>query len=154
MKAALEHHFNNHSFCNPSWCQFRDNFLCKSTDIARAKLQNINANPANKIVYDEVKQIHELFTTCKHLLMLLHPFDSQKNEGIEPRICKASPKEHFFQKQSHCLTILYSLYLSILWGMRQPFANFCQIYSSKKTMTWTMCNLDRQEEKTCSRNTS
>jgi len=54
----------------------------KSADIVRAKLQNVNANAVNKIVYDGVKAIHDSFTTCKNLLMLLHPFDSQKNEAL------------------------------------------------------------------------
>jgi len=24
MKVAMEHHFDNHEFCNPSWCHFRE----------------------------------------------------------------------------------------------------------------------------------
>jgi len=65
MKVALEHHFDNHEFCNPSWCPFREDSVCKSADTVRAKLRNINVNPANKVLYNEVKK----FTIClKHMI--------------------------------------------------------------------------------------
>jgi len=98
MKAALEHHFDNHIFCNPSWCQFRDDSMRKSADIVRAKLRNVNANAANKTVYDEVKAIHDSFTTRENLLMLLHPFDSQKNEALNRGFAKQAPKNIVFSK--------------------------------------------------------
>jgi len=98
MKVALEHHFDNHIFCNPSWCQFRDDSMQKSADIVRAKLRNVNTNAANKIVYDEVKAIHDSFTTCENLLMLLHPFDSQKNEALNCGFAKQAPKNIVFSK--------------------------------------------------------
>jgi len=60
MKAALEHHFDNHEYCNPTWCQFREDSVQKSADTVRAKFRNINVNPANKVVYDEVKK----YTIC------------------------------------------------------------------------------------------
>jgi len=63
MKAALKHHFNNHDFCNPSWCHFKEDLVCKSADTNRAKLRNINMNPANKIVYEEVKNSQFLYNT-------------------------------------------------------------------------------------------
>jgi len=27
MMAALEHHFDNHQYCNPLWCHFREDSL-------------------------------------------------------------------------------------------------------------------------------
>jgi len=77
-------------FCDPMWCHFRDDLFCKSTDIVRAKLRNVNVNPANKIVYDEVKNLQCLFTTHENLLMLLHPFDSQNNEALNQGFAKQS----------------------------------------------------------------
>jgi len=32
MKAALEHHFDDHTYCNPTWCQFRTDSVCKVDD--------------------------------------------------------------------------------------------------------------------------
>jgi len=81
MKAALEHHFDNHIFCNPSWCHFQEDSVRKSDDTVRAKLRNTNI-AANKTMYDEVKQIHDACTTHENLLMLMHPYDSQKNEAL------------------------------------------------------------------------
>jgi len=48
MKAALEHHFDNHIFCNPSWCHFREDSVKKSDDTVRAKLRNTSI-AANKM---------------------------------------------------------------------------------------------------------
>jgi len=56
MMALMEHHFDNHEYCNLSWCHFREDSIQKSADDVRGKLRNIHSNPANKIVYDEVKK--------------------------------------------------------------------------------------------------
>jgi len=56
MTTAMEHHFDNHDYCNPSWCHFRDDSIRKSDNTVCGKLRNIHSNPANKIVYDEVKK--------------------------------------------------------------------------------------------------
>ena len=56
MTASMEHHFDNHEFCNPSWCHFREDSIQESADDVCGKLRNIHSNPANKIVYDEVKK--------------------------------------------------------------------------------------------------
>jgi len=32
MTAAMEHHFDNHEYCNPSWCHFREDSIHKSDD--------------------------------------------------------------------------------------------------------------------------
>jgi len=40
MKAALEHHFDDHKYCNPKWCQFRDDSVRKADD---SKRQNSEA---------------------------------------------------------------------------------------------------------------
>jgi len=56
MTMALEHHFDNHDYCNPTWCHFREDSIRKSDDTVRWKLRNIHSDPANKIVYDEVKK--------------------------------------------------------------------------------------------------
>jgi len=62
-----------------------------------AKLRNIHLNLANKIVYDEVK-IHDSFITHENLLMLMHPFDLQKNEALNHAFTKLAPKNIVFSK--------------------------------------------------------
>jgi len=97
MKAALEHHFDNHEYCNPSWCHFREDSVRKSDDTIRAKLRN-KSNPENKKMYDEVKKIYDANTTHENLLMLMHPYDSQKNEAINRAFLKQAPKSIVFSK--------------------------------------------------------
>jgi len=97
MTALMEHHFDNHEFCNPSWCHFQEDSIRKSPDDIRGKLRNILSNPANKIVYDEVK-IHDSFITHENLLMLMHPFDLQKNKALNCGFAKHAPKNIVFSK--------------------------------------------------------
>jgi len=54
MTASMEHHFDNHEFCNPSLCHFQEDSIWKSANGIRGKLRNIHLNLANQIVYDEV----------------------------------------------------------------------------------------------------
>jgi len=63
----------------------------------RAKLRNTNI-AANKTMYDEVKQIHDACTTHENLLMLMHPYDSQKNEALNRAFIKQAPKGIVFSK--------------------------------------------------------
>jgi len=62
MAAALEHHFDNHEFCSPTWCQFREDSLQVADPSKRAKLHS-KEDPNNKILYDAVKIIHNGNTT-------------------------------------------------------------------------------------------
>jgi len=124
MKAALKHHFNNHDFCNPSWCHFKEDLVCKSADTNRAKLRNINMNPANKIVYEEVKNSQFLYNTWE-LTNAVASLQLSKEQGIEPRICKASSKETLFFQNVHivwpsCFCYYYQLqsnsyHIIIVW---------------------------------------
>jgi len=97
MKAALEHHFDNHIYCNPSWCHFREDSEKISDNTVRAKLRNLS-DPVNKAIYDEVKKIHDKHTVHENLLMLMHPYDSQKNEALNRAFMKLAPKSIVFSK--------------------------------------------------------
>jgi len=76
MKAALEHHFDYHKYCNPKWCQFREDSIRKADDSKRQKLRSKNIREY-KIMYDAVKVIH-LNTTPENLDMLRDMYDSKK----------------------------------------------------------------------------
>jgi len=97
MKAVLEHHFDNHEFCSPVWCHFREDSHRKSDDTTRAKLRNLSVEE-NKVVYIEMKKIHDAATTRENLLMLLHGYDSQKNEALNRAFTKLAPKNIVFSK--------------------------------------------------------
>jgi len=49
-------------------------------------------------MYDEVKKIHDSFITHNNLLMLMHPFDLQKNEALNHGFTKHAPKNIVFSK--------------------------------------------------------
>jgi len=97
MAAALEHHFDNHEFCNPTWCQFREDSARIADPEKRIKLRN-KENLDNKEMYDAVKIIHDENTTPANLRMLMHPYDSQKNEALNRAFTKVAPKNIVFSK--------------------------------------------------------
>jgi len=90
MKASLEHHFDNHKYCNPKWCQFCDNSVRKADDSKRRKLQSKNI-PEYKTMYNAVKLIHSQNTMPDNLDMLRHMHDSQKT--VELSFCKGCSKK-------------------------------------------------------------
>jgi len=112
MKAVLKHHFNNHYFCNPSLCHFCKDSVRKSDDSVRAKLKNMNI-PANKVMYDEVKQIHNACTTQENLLMLMHPYNSQKNKALNHAFLNQHQRALYFPKHFLFL-IVYHLSSSLI----------------------------------------
>jgi len=63
MTAAMEHHFDNHEFCNPLWCHFQEDSIQKSDIAVCGKLRNVHSNSANQIVYDEVKNTQYIHYT-------------------------------------------------------------------------------------------
>jgi len=117
MIAVLEHHFDDHKHCNSTWCHFRDDAVRKSDNSVRAKLRNTSI-AANKRMYDEVKKIHDASTTHKNLLMLMHPYDSQKNKAMNCAFLKQAPKSIVFSKTFHFLIVLHLLSSLILLDMK------------------------------------
>jgi len=99
LKATFDHHFDKHDYCNPSWCNFREDSRRKSPDAIRLKFRNTN-NPINKGIYDELKVIHDNYTSHENLLMMFHLFDSQKNEAMNRAFLKLAPKNIVFSKTS------------------------------------------------------
>jgi len=76
MRATLEHHFDNHEDCDPSWCQFWPDSKQKADATKRQKLRN-KENSLFKEMYDAIKIIHDNNTTIENLQMLRHPYNSQ-----------------------------------------------------------------------------
>jgi len=95
MKAALEHHFDDHSYCDPKWCQFRTDSICKADELKHNKLQT-KTDPQYNDMYIAIKEIHDANTTPENLRMLRHLFDSQKNEVLNRAFAKVVPKNTVF----------------------------------------------------------
>jgi len=107
----------------------------------------------HKKIYDEVKKIHDSFTTCENLLMLLHPFDSQKNEALNCAFTKHAPKHLIFKS-------IHSIWSSFIWNnhwligiQRVPQASTCRHIQKIKTVSSNVL-LDGQRERMLSKVTS
>jgi len=88
MKAALLHHGNDHSCCDPAWCAF-----------ARGA-KDVNENEKYLIIgtqrWNNLKSVFDTYTTDEMLRMTYHPFDSQKNESLNTKIAVVAPKTKTF----------------------------------------------------------
>jgi len=52
----------------------------------------------DKVIYDETKQIHDIFTSEENLNMMNHEFDSQENEALNKANTKLAPKNMVFSR--------------------------------------------------------
>ena len=67
----------------------------------------------DKVIYDEAKQIHDIFTPEENLNMMNHEFDSQENEALNKANTKLALKNMFFSRSRSlsdhlCLVIAYA----------------------------------------------
>jgi len=67
----------------------------------------------DKVIYDETKQIHDIFTSEENLNMMNHEFDSQENEALNKANTKLAPKNMVFSRSRSlsdhlCLVIAYA----------------------------------------------
>jgi len=111
MRAALEHHFDNHEDCDPCWCQFHPNSKSKVDDAKREKMRSKD-DLSYKLVYDACKEIHDSNMTVKNLWMLKHPYNLQKHEALNGAFAKVAPKNIIFCK-THTLFDRLSLVICI-----------------------------------------
>ena len=160
LKAAFDHHFDMHGNCNPSWCNFRMDSRRKSPDSIRSKFRSLK-NPINKKIYDELKVIHDNYTSRENLLMMMHPFDSQKNEALNRAFTKHSPKNIVFSKtyslfDRHSLVVIidsvgYELAMKRIFAMLFPLStcntDAVTIQWAKREDKFKLYNLLRQRTK-------
>jgi hypothetical protein len=94
-KAVLEHHFNNHKFCD-EWCPLK-----KWSEEERIwKPLKYRCKEADEKLYLQFQKIHSSFTTEEGLPDLYHEVHSNKCESINGFNTKFLPKKKHF-----CLTI-------------------------------------------------
>lgn len=74
INGALYHHGNDHRFCDAEWC----NYAAGKKDPATNKRSIIVGTEK----WNQIKAVHEQYTTNDILKMCHHPFDSQKNESL------------------------------------------------------------------------
>ena len=90
-KAPLEHRFNNHVYCDPSWCRSKraanegkiytapehDPFYCKKN---------------NSEMYIQLKELFDQFTCEDVIKDSVHSANTQKNEALNNVIARLCPK--------------------------------------------------------------
>jgi hypothetical protein len=90
-KAVLQHHFNNHEFCD-DWCPWK-----KWSDEQRIlKELKYRSLDDDKELYLQFEKIHVAFTTEEALRDLYHEVHSNKCESINGFITKFLPKKKHF----------------------------------------------------------
>lgn len=88
INGALYHHGNDHRYCDPSWC----NYAAGKKDPANNKRSIIIGTDK----WNQIKEVHEYYTTNDLLRMCHHPYDSQKNESLNTRVATYAPKTKTF----------------------------------------------------------
>jgi hypothetical protein len=115
MKAVVEHMFDNHMFCDTSWCkeqrkrkaemrarlavveQVGEDELLTAT-IASEENWKFWSKVDDRDLYIEMQRIQDKHTSKPMLHQLMHPFTSQKNEALNAAIAKVAPKDLTFSK--------------------------------------------------------
>jgi hypothetical protein len=120
--ACLEHHWNNHEFCNSEWCPWKAKAEAKANAEAKAKAKAMNDSDdddtdsdsdddddaieadwssssakyrdkkKDPLLYAEMLEIHSKYTTPTRLHEVHHTWSTQKNEAMNQSIAKYAPK--------------------------------------------------------------
>jgi hypothetical protein len=92
-KAVVEHHFNNHTYCE-DWCSMKK---ATSTQAATGNLK-YRSKIDNPILYKQVVEVMERFVSEEKLRECHHGFSSQKNESMNKLISRYVPKDRTFSQ--------------------------------------------------------
>jgi hypothetical protein len=93
MWAALYHHFNDHSQCNSSWCQWQP---AGKKDPAENTKGVKRSSDNNK--WKNCYEVFEKYLTDAYLKQTYHNYDSQKNESLNLKVATVAPKHKCFSK--------------------------------------------------------
>ena len=99
-KAVLEHHFNNHKYCDVKWCY---------TLKARAKGLTVSpkyhlSKQTNAEIYTQLHICLQQFSTADVLKESMHQCTTQKNEAMNTSIAQLCPKFKHLSKSTALLT--------------------------------------------------
>jgi hypothetical protein len=86
--AVIEHHFNDHRWCDPEWCAILNTELAEKKKLQckyRSKLEDM-------AFYVQAKKALAIYTSKEALRDLRHGFHSNKCESLNSFITKALPK--------------------------------------------------------------
>ena len=91
-KAVLEHHFDNHEFCNDTWCRRK-----KETPEERQKSKRYYRDKKeDKALYDVIEAIMEKYITQERLADMAHGMDTNANESFNNTVSWFAPKNKVY----------------------------------------------------------
>ena len=120
-KAPLEHMFNDHTFCDPKWCNVLrareegkvyshpDKFYCKD-------------EPEGKKMYKQLSAITNKYGSEHYLRQSMHPFTTQSNEALNQAQACLTPKSKSFH-ESRSFHYRHAIVVgSYNWGAKKYWA--------------------------------
>jgi hypothetical protein len=120
-QAVLEHHFNNHELCG-DWCPAN-----KWQGEDKDKMLKYRCKKINAKLYEQMKQIHDIYTEPDNLRDIWHEVHSNKCESLNGFITKFLPKHKHYCRtivnrgRSYLAIVIdsvgYQKYYRILWKM-------------------------------------
>ena len=95
VRAPIEHVFDNHQFCQETWC-----YALKAKNEGKTYLPDekrpFYCKVKDERMYLQIKECLSKFQTIDNVGECLHSFDTQKNEAINNAIARVVPKfKHF-----------------------------------------------------------
>ena len=112
--APLNHLFDDHGLCNPSWCHKRkqlDKVESTSSDGSpddpkdkRDSKTYYRSKVSNGKLFDAMKKKYEHYITKEYLQQCMHSFDTQVNEGMNNSIAAYATKGKHFCTTTSLLT--------------------------------------------------
>lgn len=107
-KACLEHHFDNHTHCDSSWCR-RKNLLPEERKAKKAFYRN---KTRDHELYSELSRIMKRFVTLEALKEIAHSMDTLANESMNNTISWVAPKNKVY-----CGTASLAIRIAIAVGI-------------------------------------
>ena len=95
VRAPIEHIFNNHLYCQETWCYALKAKNENKTYIPDDK-RPFYCKVEDKKMYEQINESLSKFQTKENVRECLHSFDTQKNESVNNAIARVAPKfKHF-----------------------------------------------------------
>ena len=118
-KAVLYHLFNDHVYCDPSWCihlrgEVNDDdsneitindessvtsdgtHIETESDAAQNKLSYYRCKVEHAELLEQIREAYFPYITPERLMESLHPFDTQLNEALNNVIARYAPKNRTY----------------------------------------------------------
>ena len=91
-KAVLEHHFDNHTYCDPAWCKRKN-----ATERQRQKSKKYyRTKEKDEGLYKKIQAILAKYITKERLSDIAHGMDTNANEAFNNTVSWLAPKNRVY----------------------------------------------------------